>query len=149
MVEAWCWSEVSADEDPFEDRPAIVNCANDAWSVEELGGEWSLGIDTSNCDYLTISQPNLTEVLEGDSLSMRLWHFELIHDESAEAHAAISTKNEILWEEWIAIPSQSGMSAPEWLAPSDIPRGTEIFFHLHNHGSNAWNLMDVVGTPTQ
>lgn len=48
-----------------------------------------------------------------------------------------------LFDEHVPIPSESGMIAPTVVAPKAYPRGTPVYFHLHNHGQNTWNLLEL------
>ncbi len=143
------WTLTAEADDPFSDRPASFTCADDAWGAELIGPEMSLHLDTEDCAYLTVQQPSLMEIREGDLLFLRLWHYELTSSDGGEGHAALMTGAGLLWEEYIPIPAESGMSAPEWEADVNLPEGEIIWFHLHNHGSNSWNLIEVSDTPVE
>jgi len=150
LVDPEAWSYVDAGRDPFSDRPADPQCGDDAWGPELMGPEMSLGIDTESCHYLVVRQPALAEVLEGDMLFMRLWHFELTASvDAVEAVAALWAGGREIWRGGEEIPSESAMLAPEWGAPVDIPEGDDVYFRISNHGSNAWNLLELSFTPPE
>ncbi len=143
LVDHDAWTLVSAADDPFDDRPADLECSDLSWSNEDLGGEPSLEVATDSCDYLTVSQPSRAAGAAGDELHVRLWHYSLNNFEEAEAHAAITIGGEVVFEVEHEIPGDSGMDAPYWEAPSDFDAGDEVLFHLHNHGSNTWNFIEL------
>jgi hypothetical protein len=147
LVDHDLWRVLSASEDPFDDRPEDVGCDDSAWGNELIGGEESLEIGTDSCAYLIVAQPSLALGLAGDIVHLRLWHYELNHFEPAEAHAAVSIAGEIVWEVRHDIPGGSGMDPPYWDAPSDFEIGDEVLFHLHNHGSNTWNFIELSAAP--
>jgi hypothetical protein len=149
LVDPELWAEAAADEDPFGDRPDAVSCDEGGWYVEELGPDLSLAVDTIGCDYFTGSQPALVSLLAGDTLSGRLWHYDLDAMDGGEAHAAVMIGGELVWEEYVPIPSESGMLLPEVVVERDFEAGEEVWFHLHNHGSNSYNLIDLIATPPE
>jgi len=137
------WEEVAAEDDPAADRPDTINCPTGSWIQEDLAGEPSVEIDTGLCNYLALGQPALTELEEGDTLHLRLWHLELYSDSASLAHAALYVADSLVWEEDIPIPSDAGMVRPEILVEEDTEAGAPVVFHLHNHGFNTWNLLTV------
>jgi len=146
LVEEDSWSQTSAADDPLAShRPESVECPEEATGQEELNGEPSLSIDTSNCNYFSGRQPSLSAIEKGDQLEARLWHFALTGEEGTEAHAAIVIDGEVVWETTVDIPSEEGeLLNPTWTAESDVPAGAPVTFHLHNHGDNQWNFIELV-----
>jgi len=149
LVDPTAWEWVDAADDPFDDRPDDVSCPEDAWPLEVIGPDDSLSVDTADCDYLTVRQPALIAVEPGDALFMRLWHYELDASSAATAHAALWFGGALSWEDEVSIPSESGMLAPEWEAGAAVAAGDDVYFHLHNHGANSYNLIEVSVTPPQ
>lgn len=147
LVDSDSWRGVDADTDPFDDRPGEVTCPEgEGWFVEELDGERTLSVDTGYCDYLAVSQPLLAPVSTRDELFMRLWHYDLDANAVAEAHAALWADGTVIWETRVGIPAESSMIAVSFTAP-ELEEGTELFFHLHNHGDNTWNLIELSKNP--
>ena len=141
------WAIVSEADDPLADhRPDEVDCPEDAVKVESLGGEISYGVHTVQCNYLAASQPSRADVPAGATVTARVWHFALDppDGEPGEAHVALLLGDELIWEEYVEIPSAGGLLQAQWQAPDDIPEGTEIIYHLHNHGDNEWNLIEIL-----
>lgn len=147
VVSPSLWSQIDAEDDPLEDhRPAEVDCPADAIKTEVLDGDSSYAVDMENCNYLAVSQPSLTDIEEGDTLRARIWHFTLTPppgEDSAEAHAAILFNGQIAWESTVEIPADGQLLSPEWEAEQDYPVGTDVVFHLHNHGDNQWNFIEL------
>jgi len=144
LIDHGAWTaNLAAEDDPFDDRPEEVDCSALSYGPETTGGEENLEVDTTRCDYLTVSQPSLAAVRVGDSLHLRLWHFDLAAEEPATAHVAIGTADELLWETTIQIPQDATLLNPTWQAESRIGEGDSLYFHLHNHGQNTWNFIEL------
>lgn len=143
--EAWVAME-DADDDPFADRPADIDCERGVgWDVELLDTDVTVGIDTADCNYFSVAQPALRAIPPGESVLVRLWHFELVGD--GDAHAAVAIDGDIVWERTIAIPRPSELIVDEFVLASGAPRDAQIVFHLHNHGLNSWNLAEISVVP--
>jgi hypothetical protein len=136
-----------ADEDPFGDRPEDASCSRAGVMAETLGGERVFSVDTGLCSYLTAKQTTLGEVAAGETLKVRLWHFELSAGEPAEAHAAVVVDGLHVLDERVDIPGPGGLLVKEMRVTRAIPAGAPVFFHLHNHGANSWSLVEVTARP--
>ena len=141
--QAWTWT----DNDPIGDGPEAVLCPDEAWGVEAFDNEVALEVDTALCNLLSVQQTVLVDVSTRDTLYMRLWHDTLSASEPAEAHAALWADGQLLWEDWVPIPSESGMLAPSVRPSLPLAAGSRIVFHLHNHGSNSWSLLELTRNP--
>ncbi|MEL6180357.1 MAG: hypothetical protein AAFS10_15470, partial [Myxococcota bacterium] len=97
--------------------------------------------------YVTIRQPILRTLHAGDRLEGRIWHFDLTAPGPGDAYVAYSLDGEIVWESDVRIPSSSGLILPAWEMTRTIPEGTSIYFHLNNHGSNSWSVIDLLVVP--
>jgi hypothetical protein len=137
------WLQLVPEQDPFDDRPALVSCPHTAVAPEALGGEGSLSVDTGSCNYLTVAQPTLDDVAVGETLKVRLWHFELSASEPAEAHAAVLLDGLYILNERVPIPAAGGLIVRQIQVTRAIAAGTPVYFHLHNHGTNYWALVEV------
>lgn len=140
------WEVVVEGDDPLADhRPDDVDCSEDARKTEMLDGELSYAVDTTDCNYVAISQPTLDQIDAGDTVSIRVWHFSLtpFADGIEEAHAAVLLDGQVIWEEYIDIPADGQLLAAEWEADTELEAGTEAMFHLHNHGNNEWNFIEL------
>lgn len=148
LVSPSLWAQVSADDDPLADeRPEEVDCPDEAIKTETLDGQMSYAVDMGQCNYLVVSQSSLLPVEAGDTLRARIWHFDLtpaIGGDDGQAHVAILFDGDIAWETAIDIPADGQLLSPEWEAERDYPQGTEVFFHLRNHGENQWNFIELV-----
>lgn len=141
------WGLVEPSEDPFADRPADAGCKTSGVMAELLAEEPVFSVDTGFCNYVTVTQPLLRDVAAGDSLKVRLWHFELTAPLPASAHAAVVVDDVHLLDEQIAIPGAGGLLTRELVAPHAIAAGAAVYFHLHNHGANSWALVEVSTGP--
>lgn len=143
------WTALDAKSDPFADRLPMVRCLPGAVAAETLSEERVLGVDTGPCNYLTALQPTLRDVQPGDTLKVRLWHFELSAPEQAEAHAAVMIDDLTVLDERVPIPQPGGLIVRQVVAERAIPAGTPVYFHLHNHGENSWALVEVSTGPAK
>jgi hypothetical protein len=130
--------------DPFAAlKTGPVDCPEAAWGVEDLSGEDALGVDTVDCGYLTVEQPSLEALHQGDTVALRLWHFELTGPEGAVSELGLALDGELVWREVLPIPREGELLTPSFIVGDDLPRGTPVHFHVSNHGSNSYNLIAV------
>jgi hypothetical protein len=140
------WSATDSDNDPFLDRPAQVDCPANSFGPEELNGESTFAVDTDFCDYLTARQPTTDDVFAGDTLHYRIFHFALEPEQpgtTSQSHVALRIGDQVLADETIEIPSTSALLAGSFPAERDMPAGTLVYFHVHNHGANEYSLVEL------
>jgi hypothetical protein len=141
LVLAEAWLPAPAGTDPMGhhlDAEAIL-CGEQDWH-EELDG---LEIETTHCNYAAVQQPLLTDLEQGDTLRVRVWWQTLVTPEPVDGHLALFVGGELVWEERVAIPGPADLREVELASPVSAPAGTMVGFHLHNHGSNTWNLNEL------
>jgi hypothetical protein len=147
LVRHAAWKPCAAAADPFDDRPTTVECPHDAAYAQLLGSELAFDVDTGRCPYLSVYQPSLVDVRAGASIAVRLFHFALSAPEPAEAHAAVLFDGLHVLDARVPIPAEGGLITASVVAVRDIPAGTPIYFHLHNHGANSWALVEISVAP--
>ena len=150
-VDAWSPMSVDAAPEPLRPPPGTRLQCDPAlgYGPEDFGGEWVFEVNTGHCNWSTFEQPLLEDIAAGELVRPRMWHGELVSFVPAEGYAAVAIGDEVLWEYRVPIPSDSHLAADGWIAEDDIPKGTPIRFHVHNHGVNSWNLVDVTVGPPQ
>jgi len=138
LVEPMLWQPQAAADDPFSDhRPDTVDCTFGlGWLVEPRAIE----VNTGTCTYGAFTQPTLAAIVKGAKISLSLYHFDLVAAEPATAHLAVLVGPHVLMEREIAIPGKANVYAIELVADFDLPEGSPVTFHLHNHGQNTWAL---------
>jgi hypothetical protein len=145
LIDLESFQLADAASDPFDDRPPDpIACAVDGHIVEVFGGALVYSIYSDKCRYVTAVQPSLADVYQGEVVRARFWHFALIAPEPAEAHVMIAldgTRDGL--ERRIAIPAESALISETWRATRDYPRGTPVYFHVHNHGNNEYLLIEL------
>ena len=132
-------------EDPAQDafaamRPVDATCDPTGVGIEQLG--LSFEIKTGLCDYATVAQPSASVLRVGDVLGIRGWHDELQAPMPSEGFVGVAIDGEILWHTTAAIPEPYGMFRGDLEIEEELPEGTELQVHIHNHGVNSWNLLD-------
>ena len=148
LIDQTAWVDTPEASDPLADhRPPMLDCGIAAWFLE--AGDTVLEMDTGVCDYMSLEQPMLVGVEEGQTLGLEMFHFDLTAPEPAEAHIALLLGETVVWERVIPIPGGPGGSAPAevwqetFSSEVSAPAGTPLRLHLHNHGQNTWNLTEI------
>jgi hypothetical protein len=146
LVELDAWERVAeVDEDVFgAERPAGAVCDEVLGiGTELLGSELVLEINTDFCDYATVRQPSLRALVPGDIVAIRTWHYPLTAPAPAQAHLALAIDGEIAWEQLVPSPAEEAFVDGELALDRDLPAGTELQFHVHNHGANSYDLLAI------
>ena len=144
LVDATMWTLVAPADDVFADmRPETIDCDPDrGLFVEHSANESRLEINTGWCNYATVVQPLRTALAEGDTVEVRVYHFELTGG-PAEAYLAIALQEHVPWEQVIPIPSEGQLLKGTFEVTEAIDAHTPIQFHVHNHGVNSWELVSI------
>jgi mono/diheme cytochrome c family protein len=134
------WEMLSAAEDRFSaHRPAEVVCPDNSWYNED----GALEVQTGYCNYLALAQPSKVGLKKGDTLHLVLWHGNLRFDAPAQAHASITVDGRTVWQKEVEIPSEADIFDVEIPVDFDAPVGSQVEYHLHNHGYNTWILLKL------
>ena len=146
LVELAAWEHVS---DPAEDvfgaeRPEGLVCDPVLGiGTEVFGADEVLEINTDFCDYATVRQPSLRSLAPGDRVAIRMWHYELTVPAPSEAHLALAIEGEVVWEEHVPSPAQAAFVDGEIAIDRELPAGSELQLHVHNHGANSYDLLSL------
>jgi hypothetical protein len=145
IADASLWMPVNLDVDPFADQAEgdPVHCRPIHYGPEIESGVLWFGIDTRECGYLTLRQPLLETLCPGDTVELRLWHFALT-DTPFGYQALLSIDGtDTHWRDEVAPPATAKTVEGQFTVDKRIETGTPIYFHLSNHGTNSWGLLDV------
>lgn len=144
IVDPFEWTVAEEGVDAFADqRPPEIDCDPDrGMAVEETPWQTRFEINTGWCNYATVAQPILEALEPGDSVEVRVYHFELTGS-PAEAYVAAALDGEIRWEQTIPIPSEGQLLKGIFEVDEAVDAGTSIQFHVHNHGVNTWELVSI------
>jgi hypothetical protein len=134
------WAPMATEsDDPYPaHRTANAECAF-GFSPEDGTFE----IDSELCTYALFEQPTLTDIGPGEIVRFNVVHDQLYAEDPATAHIAFALNTQVVYEVEIPIPSEYGFLDHEWTADQDIPEGTMLRLHLHNHGVNNYRVLDV------
>lgn len=136
LVRAEAWG-LGAGTDPFADHRTEDHVCDPAGVFVEEG---LLEVRTALCGYAVLGQPSQVALAAGDEIELLLYHSALTAQTPAEAHVALTLDGALLWEQAVPIPSPSDVYSHTLVAPAHAAAGAPVVLHLHNHGSNAWNL---------
>ena len=124
----------------FEGTPGGERCTPLEYGVEGEGEYSFFEVVTTECNYLTVTQPSRVEVGAGDLLELTLWHLPLVATEEGEAVLIVTLGARTIFRETISVPSPEKVYSSIVSADFDTPKGAPIRFHVHNHGVNAWRF---------
>ena len=95
------------------------------------------------CNWITLEQPSLRAIRAGDRVEVRTFHAELTAPVPGEARMTFVIGDEIVHDYKTLIPSGSSFPSTPWTADKDYPAGTPLLWHVNNHGSNEYMLIEV------
>ncbi len=140
LVDMTAWTVQPAAADRLSaHRPAQVTCPDNSWYAEDE----ALETQTGYCNYLSLAQPAKTALAQGDTLHLVLWHGNLAAEAPAQAHVAVTVDGHTVWEQTVKIPSAANIHDVRIPVDFDAPAGSTVEYHLHNHGYNAWTLLQL------
>ena len=134
-VTAWRIAEIEHDVFP-DHQPEEIECPITGFQVEID----QLEIQTDVCNYAVIEWETLHPVPANTTLEALVLHTGLWAPEEGTAHFALSINGELFWEDFPPIPSNTEFFFYEAIWPNEIPVGSTLQLHLHNHGANDWKL---------
>lgn len=139
------WTPVASAEDPFEpaEGAEIFPCEERVMTVEQLGDRTSWSVITGTCNWATVSQPLPRELHEGDELRVEVFWFSQQDFPGAVATVGLATGDEIVLAHPVPVPGPGSLLDVTIRVPRDVPEGAPLCFHVGNHGTNSWNLLDV------
>lgn len=144
LIDHDLWRLAEPREDPWAQfRPEDVACPEGARQAEDFAGTYAYSVVTSACPYTTVTQMILADVCAGESFYIWLWNYALTAPENAIAHIGVKVGT-LEWSTTRAIPGPSNLVAEAIKVPEDIPQGTPVYFHVRNHGTNSYELLDLV-----
>ena len=150
LVRSFGWATTALPLDPFNDHWSDhVRCGEDEHGAELLADVWAYSIQTGDCNWLTIEQPSLRAVHEGDIIRAEVWHFFLSAPEPATARVGLSTADGVLVEMMEPIPQPARLIELEFKAQTYIAQNTPLYFHISNHGTNSWHLLNIQVNPKE
>lgn len=138
LVEAAAWDFQGKTRDAFSGhRPGTIACLKgEGWVIEAD----EIEIRTEFCNYLSLTQESLLSIPAGSILEFALSHSDLVFQNDATAHVALSVGGVTVWEREIDIPSEGEIYLQEISLDFAIAQRDSIEVHLHNHGSNSWTI---------
>lgn len=140
VVELEDFRAVPASEDPFLTNPELAPiCAGPGFFVEE---QW-LEIDTGLCNWVSLAAPARLAVEAGQTLRVGVSHFDLEAPSPAEGEAQLLLGGCQAWSKTVPIPSPAAVYMETFVSACSISEGDRVYFHLHNHGQNNWQLKEV------
>lgn len=138
------WQLAPPEDDPWvEFRPADITCPDRARQPEDFLGTYAFGVLTADCPYTTVEQPAVADACKGETFYVWIWNYELTGPVGATAHLAVEVGGEVLWQADKPIPGPSGLVTERIVLDRDVPKGTPIRYHVRNHGSNSYELLEL------
>jgi hypothetical protein len=96
------------------------------------------------CNWLTLEEPSLRDIRAGDRVEIRMRHSPLTAPvPNGEARMMFAIGGELALDYSVLIPSDYVFPSEVWTAPRDFPEGTQLLFHVDNHGKNEYMLIEA------
>jgi hypothetical protein len=102
-----------------------------------------MGDQANLCNWITLEQPSLRAIRAGDRVEVRAHHSPLTAPVPGEAHMTFVIADEAPLDHTVSIPSDFAFPSATWTATKDYPAGTPLLWHVDNHGSNEYMLIEV------
>jgi hypothetical protein len=147
----WTQIEAEADDPIALHRPAMVDCDATGWAIEFDGFE----VETLSCNYMAATQSTLVDLCAGDVVEFDFQHFNLVAAQKVEFHAAVFVGDQALLDHTVSVePEVDFCGDSPGCVPAnkfverieiaqDLPAGTPVYLHVHNHGFNTFKLLRV------
>lgn len=145
VAEGWVRITDPAKDVFADERPADATCDDAGYLVEPVTQVFEVKTDV--CDFLTVRQGTREPLAPGDVVTIAAFHEELAAPSPGEGYLGLAIDGAVVWEVRVAIPGEAGELGGEVMIDRALPAGTEMQFHVHNHGANAWELRSVTVTP--
>ena len=95
------------------------------------------------CNWITLEQPSLRAIRAGDEVEIRMRHSQLTAPVPGDARMMFVVGDSVALEYEVLIPSDFQFPSETWVADKDYPAGTQLLFHVDNHGSNEYMLIEA------
>lgn len=138
------WTAATVAEDPFiEFAEGRLRCSPFAYRLE---ANW-LEVTTTQCNYATLVYRFPRDVVAGDVIRGEIAWATLASLEPALGTLAFATARDgELWSHEVPIPGEADIVRVEFVLPQPSPAGSALYFHVRNHGYNAWQLSPLTLT---
>jgi hypothetical protein len=143
LVDHRSWSIAEDGADLYAEHRPAEDCSPVRFGPEVLSGQDVVEVVSGGCLYVTLAQPSLHDVLEGEVIHLRLWHYPLIGTEPGTAHIGLAFGDREVYRAERPIPTEEALLETYWRASFAVTASTTIQFHVHNHGFNAYDLIDL------
>jgi len=145
LIDHDLWRLATPEEDPWiAFRPADdISCPSGSRKTEDFAGTYAYSVITAACSYTTAVQETIADACKGEDLYVWLWNYALTAPENSTAYLEVQIGDTLIWADTRTIPSAAALEATRIALPEDYPKGTPIYFHVRNHGSNSYELLEL------
>jgi len=99
------------------------------------------------CNWITLAQPSLRAIRAGDEVEIRMRHAILTAPSGGTARMSFVVGDTMALDYEVEIDPPPGtppfFPSRLWTSPQDYPEGTQLLFHVDNHGQNEYMLIEV------
>jgi len=148
LIHATLWEAVPSSDDPIAATDLLPEdqCGTEATTIEFTDDGTYYDIDTTDCGWLTVTQPALDSLSPGDTL--RIWAFRwanVVAEGAGRLTVAAGEPPEVLWEVHPELPNDTSELYYEDIQVTQaVPAGTDLYWHVSNHGQNVWSLIGLL-----
>lgn len=150
LTDPAAWVRPPVAEDLFAAmRPPGTECDDlRGYYIDQAAEAPRFEVNTGWCDYLTVRQPILESLDEGDVLEIRIYKLELTGG-PGEGYVGVALGSDVIWEITVPIPSDGDLLETDLPITTPIPSGTPLQIHIHNHGINTWEFYAIDKIPSE
>jgi hypothetical protein len=156
LVTAEAWTLLGPSDDPWTDTEQRPRCDAQDMRVETALDLTWLRLSTERCGWLTVRQPLLKDVDVGTPLQAYIWFWAFgppkVLPAEYEVLVAVGEPPVVVWSARGPLPKDSGILFDVFEAPRALKAGEPVYWHVANHGSNAWEMIRfataTTGAPT-
>jgi hypothetical protein len=142
LIDHSAWTELPSDADPFWDADAgYRRCVLGDYVIEGTVSPY-LEVNTTACNYVTLTQAARLDLQPGDEVALALSHQDLLGD-GAIGFAAVQVGDDEVWSKTVPVTAVAQSHNLTHPVSTSLPKGTPVLFHVHNHGANAWRLLSL------
>ena len=144
LAQADSWALAAPASDPFAPfEPGRLRCNEAALMAEGL---W-IEVSTVTCNYATLGFTFAEASRSGNLIRGEVAWSTLAAIDPAVATLAFALGEQELWSHEVAIPGTANLVTVEFALPRQVAAGDTLYFHVRNHGYNAWQLSPLTLAP--
>lgn len=147
LVDHEVWEPLPMEMDPFQPAPGdrIYECREGIdTGPEVVNEELQFHVLTGFCNWATYTQPLEEPLAAGEQLYLKLLVYQQVEFPGVVATVGVAVGEEIVFTDELIVPTAESKFYDVAVPLSERHEaGEPICFHVGNHGTNSWNIIDL------